>query len=74
MKLWKPSESLEISLDPFKFGFISVFPVRVSPRNANNSIQFVPLGLVYAQMTRILSEAVILDLMPNPGHGEYMPH
>ena len=57
MELLKPSESLEISLDPFKFELIMVFPMKVSPRNNNNSIQFVPLGLVDTQMTGTLSGA-----------------
>lgn len=46
MKLLKPSESLEISLDPFKFELLTVSPVKVLPRNNNNSIQFAPFGLV----------------------------
>ena len=46
MKLLKPSESLEISLDPFKFELLTVSPVKVLPRNNKNSIQFAPFGLV----------------------------
>lgn len=46
MKLLNPSESLEISLDPFKFELLTVSPVKVLPRNNNNSIQFAPFGLV----------------------------
>lgn len=45
MKLLKPSESLEISLDPFKFELLTVSPVKVLPRNGS-PIRFAPLGLV----------------------------
>lgn len=48
LKLVKPSESLEITLDPFQFELLTVSPVKVLPRNNNktNPVQVAPLGLV----------------------------
>lgn len=41
--LLKPSESIEISLEPFHFELVTVSPVTILP---NKSIQFAPIGLV----------------------------
>ncbi|KAJ6410255.1 hypothetical protein OIU84_007076 [Salix udensis] len=43
VRLLKPSESLEVSLDPFNYDLLTVSPVTVLPRKL---IQFAPIGLV----------------------------
>lgn len=41
--LSKPSDTLEISLEPFNFELITVSPIKILPKK---SVQFAPIGLV----------------------------
>lgn len=43
LKLLKPSEAVEISLQPFSYELLTVSPVKVLPKKR---IQFAPIGLV----------------------------
>ncbi|CAL5368227.1 unnamed protein product [Camellia sinensis] len=56
--LSKPSDAIEISLEPFKFELITVSPITTM---ANKSIQFAPIGLVNMLNTGGAIQSVVFN-------------